>query len=71
MAKKAAIASLTSSESSRSANIVLSSFMGGLALGSTLVALYGHRVRHFLRTYAALEIFVAVSGVGVLIDGGV
>lgn len=44
-------------------SIVLSSFMGGLAFGNALVARFGRRVRHFLRTYAALEIFVAVSGI--------
>jgi len=44
-------------------SIVLSSFMGGLALGNALVARYAHRVGRFLQTYAALEFFVALSGV--------
>lgn len=44
-------------------SIVLSSFMGGLALGTAWVARYGHRVGRFLRTYAALELVVAVAGV--------
>jgi spermidine synthase len=45
-------------------SIVLSSFMGGLALGTALVARYGRRLGDLLHTYAALEIVVAVSGVG-------
>ena len=49
-----------------STSIVLSSFMGGLALGGALVAAYSDRIRAFLRTYAALEVIVAVSGIGVI-----
>lgn len=45
-----------------STSVVLSSFMGGLAIGSALMARYGHRLTRFLRTYAILEIIVAVSG---------
>jgi spermidine synthase len=44
-------------------SIVLSSFMGGLALGNALVARYAPRIRCYLWTYAALEALVAVSGV--------
>jgi spermidine synthase len=46
-----------------STSIVLSSFMGGLALGNALIGWYGHRIGRFLRTYAALEALVAVTGV--------
>ena len=46
-------------------SLVLSSFMGGLAIGSAIIAHRGHRVRRFLRTYAALEVTVALSGVAV------
>ena len=46
-------------------SLVLSSFMGGLAIGSALIGHSGHRVRRFLRTYAALEVTVALSGVAV------
>lgn len=48
-----------------STSIVLSSFMGGLALGNALMARYGHRVVRFLLTYAVLEIVVASTGVAV------
>lgn len=46
-----------------STSLVLSSFMGGLAIGSAIVGASGHRVRKFLRAYAAAEVVVAVSGV--------
>ena len=44
-------------------SLVLSSFMGGLTIGSAIVGRSGHRVRRFLRAYAATEVVVAVSGV--------
>jgi len=43
-------------------SLVLSSFMGGLACGSALVARYGHRIRRPVRAYAALEVAVAAAG---------
>ena len=43
-------------------SLVLSSFMGGLACGSALVAHYGHRIRRPVRAYAALEVTVAAAG---------
>ena len=46
-----------------SAAIVLSSFMGGLALGSALVGWFGDRLHRLLRAYAALEAVVAVAGI--------
>src|SRR5712692_4875133 len=46
-----------------STSIVLSSFMGGLAIGNAAVARFGHRVSRMLRAYALLEITVAVSGI--------
>ena len=45
------------------ASIVLSSFMGGLALGNALVARFERRIRFPLVVYAALETIVAVAGV--------
>jgi predicted membrane-bound spermidine synthase len=48
-----------------STSIVLSSFMAGLALGNALIGAYGDRFSRFLRTYAALEAIVAVTGVAV------
>src|SRR5437764_6958915 len=46
------------------ASIVLSSFMGGLALGNALAGWYGSRLRRFLWVYAAVELTVAATGVG-------
>jgi spermidine synthase len=45
------------------ASIVLSSFMGGLAIGSGITARIVDRVRRPLRAYAAAELAVAVSGI--------
>jgi hypothetical protein len=45
-----------------STSVVLSSFMCGLALGNALVARRTLEIRDFLRTYAALEIVIAVTG---------
>ena len=42
------------------ASIVLSSFMGGRAIGSAAAGRYGHRISKPLHAYAALEILVAV-----------
>ena len=44
-------------------SLVLSSFMGGLTIGSAIVGAAGHRIRSILRAYAAAEIVVAMSGV--------
>jgi predicted membrane-bound spermidine synthase len=46
-----------------STSLVLSSFMGGLTLGSAIVAAAGHRIRSVTRAYATAEIMVALSGV--------
>ena len=43
-------------------SLVLSSFMGGLACGSALVAHHGHRIRRLVRAYAGLEVVVAAAG---------
>jgi len=43
-------------------SIVLSSFMGGLALGTALVGWHGRRLGNLLRAYAALEAVVAIAG---------
>ncbi len=45
------------------ASIVLSSFMGGLALGNALVVRFERRIRFPLVVYAALEAIVALAGV--------
>src|SRR5262245_20288928 len=46
-----------------STSLVLATYMGGLALGNGLVVAFGHRVRRLLRTYALIEVTVAVSAV--------
>jgi predicted membrane-bound spermidine synthase len=48
-------------------SIVLSSFMGGLALGSALVVRHSHRIRSFFTTYAVLEVIVGISGIALTI----
>src|SRR5439155_10640943 len=45
--------------------VVLSSFMGGLALGNGLAGWYGSRLRRPLIAYALLETIVAVAGIAV------
>jgi predicted membrane-bound spermidine synthase len=45
-------------------SLILSSFMAGLAVGNLLVTRFGHRVSGFLRTYALLELVVAIGGIG-------
>jgi spermidine synthase len=47
-------------------SLVLSGFMGGLALGNALAARYGDRLRHPIRTYAMAETAIAVTGVGLV-----
>lgn len=42
--------------------VVLAGFMGGLALGNTLVAFKGHKIKSPIRTYALLEIIIGISG---------
>src|SRR5580765_4030167 len=45
--------------------IVLSSFMGGLALGNALAGKYASSVRRPLVVYARLEALVAIAGLAV------
>jgi len=47
-------------------SLVLSGFMGGLALGNALAARYGDRLRNPVRTYALAEIAIALTGVGLV-----
>ncbi|MCP5102779.1 MAG: spermidine synthase [bacterium] len=53
---------LTFGNSVWAAALVISSFMGGLALGSGLAAFRGHKIKSALRFYAFLEIIIGVSG---------
>lgn len=45
-----------------SATVVLSGFMGGLALGNAVAGYFGDRISRLVRTYAVLEGIVAVTG---------
>lgn len=45
-----------------STSIVLSSFMGGLALGNALAGRFAHAMVRYLRIYALLEISIALAG---------
>lgn len=47
--------------------LVLSSFMAGLALGNALAARHGRRIARPERLYAAIEVVVAVCGVGLVL----
>jgi len=47
-------------------SLVLSGFMGGLALGNAAAARYGDRLRNPVRTYAIAEIAVAIAGIGLV-----
>ncbi|MBI3401854.1 MAG: spermidine synthase [Acidobacteria bacterium] len=58
-------AGLTFGNSVWAASLVLSSFMAGLALGNGSLAWLGARLRRPLRTYATLEVVVAVTGLAV------
>src|SRR3954470_19788818 len=46
--------------------LVLSGFMGGLAVGNGLAARYADRVRNAVRAYAIAEVAIAVSGIGLV-----
>ncbi|MBI5572127.1 MAG: spermidine synthase [Desulfomonile tiedjei] len=48
-------------------SLVLSSFMGGLALGNGLTARYGRKIANPIRFYGLMEIVIAVTGVGLVI----
>src|SRR5436190_19234790 len=56
-------ASLVFGGSVWSTTLVLSSFMGGLTIGSAIVGRSGDRIRDVLRAYGVAELIVAVSGV--------
>ncbi|MFC2091565.1 spermidine synthase, partial [Elusimicrobiota bacterium] len=48
--------------------IVLSSFMGGLALGNLLITCWGYKIRSPLRFYAFLEIMIGVSTLALVLS---
>ena len=47
-------------------SLVLSGFMGGLALGNAVAARYGGRLGNPVRAYAAAEAVIAITGVGLV-----
>jgi spermidine synthase len=61
------LAGLTFGNSIWSSSVVLSSFMGGLAIGNALVARYGHKAHFPVRLYAFVEAVIAISGFGLVL----
>jgi predicted membrane-bound spermidine synthase len=57
------LAGITFGNSVWAGSIVLTSFMGGLALGNALAARYGQRIARPLVIYARIEVLIAVTGV--------
>ena len=47
-------------------SLVLAGFMGGLALGNTLAARYGNRLRNPVRAYALAEVAIGLTGIGLV-----
>ncbi len=47
-------------------SLVLSGFMGGLALGNALAARYGDRLGNPVRVYAMVELAIALTGIGLV-----
>jgi len=60
-------AGITFGNSFWASSLVLSSFMGGMALGNGLGARLGDRLGRPLLVYAGLELAIAASGVGLLV----
>ncbi len=61
------LAGLSLGNSVWSASLVLAAFMGGLALGNGLVARLHKRISFPVRLYAALELTIGISGMGVVL----
>ena len=51
-------AGLTLGNSVWASSLVLTGFMGGLAIGNWLMGRFGHRIRRPVRCYALLEVIV-------------
>jgi spermidine synthase len=49
------------------ASLVLASFMAGLALGNTLAARHGPRLRRPLRAYALIEVVIGATGLALVL----
>jgi predicted membrane-bound spermidine synthase len=61
------LAGITFGNSVWASSVVLTSFMGGLALGNALAARYGRRVARPLVLYARLEILIALTGAALVL----
>ena len=61
------LAGITFGNSVWAGTVVLTSFMGGLALGNALAARYGGRVARPLVLYARLEILIALTGAALVL----
>ena len=61
------VAAIALGNSLWASNIVLGSFMAGLAVGNAVAARHGRRLRSPLRLYAAIEAIVGVVGVAVVL----
>jgi predicted membrane-bound spermidine synthase len=61
------MAGLTFGNSVWASSLVLSSFMGGLALGNALTARHGFRIHQPIRFYARIEILVGIFGCGLVL----
>src|SRR5438105_1910286 len=59
--------SLTFGNSVWATTLVLSSFMGGLALGNLAAGRIGRRVVRPIRVYALLELIIGVTGVALVL----
>jgi MFS family permease len=59
-------AGLTFGNTVWASSLVLSSFMGGLALGNALSARFGDRLEHPLLVYSMAEVALALTGVGLV-----
>jgi predicted membrane-bound spermidine synthase len=47
-------------------SLVLSGFMGGLALGNALAAIHGDRLKNPIRVYAIVEVAIGLTGIGLV-----
>ena len=61
------LAGLSFGNSLWASSVVLAAFMGGLALGNFSAARFGARLERPLRAYAAIEILIAVFGLGLVV----
>src|SRR3954466_115693 len=61
------VAGLTLGNSMLASNIVLASFMAGVAAGNAIAARYGERLRRPLQFYAVIEGTVGLTGLAIVV----